>query len=854
VNRWWTDPEKSRWALGLVGDTDVSMGVGTAVLAYHGLALEHLRPLAESTLVDGGELISRLDRVDLTPVATAVAKAVAPVMGEASASYGHMWAQDLHDRSLGTSVDLFTSLTRSGMAFPHAIDRVIAVHGIPSERLGPVAKHLREPRVTPRVLDDYADRALMEYAAYRGKLESSDVTISKSGAFQEREHPRDSSGKFSDKPSASGGKTPDKAFEDRQDRRGRRLRRMKRLVVQQNQIEQAQREAEKLKASAGQKMKQVVAPVKPKLKQRPVNALMTGSPFGDAIRRQAMGMQQARRQAVNEGIIVEEIPFEHTPASDEEVYEQLTSQRSQRLPEHSMLGERFYILTNDEFEMLASSGVDEWSAAGFKALTGNGLYGYTAQDALADLQSQVNDNLASADDFVILRADGRIPLNFGESLHEDEGSGQIIPDSAMLSLGDELNFFDYDDRFHLEQYTNNPSWGEKGLRPVRVVDIQLVNQKMFPLTKQDKVTPLRRYSPSDVDEDGYPGISKADAFLEREHPRDSEGRFKDKDVQPKPPVNQAFLDRQDRRRRRMNRQVKVLAQLEQIQHMRDVQAAQEAQAREAESRQAARKLSALKPQAMERPKNALAARDAVMQRMRALGAAQVADVPEGAWESLGALTFDSEDFWTFYEITGGDVVGNKVDDSFDMTSMASIMSDHDDTELLANKNVTSASDSLNRILRIAQVSDNRITKVINPVNGRNALLSLEEAEAVAEKAAMLLESKDDRGSLQLPFLEYVSEGSNKDNPVMRARVLTYPNEPAGYQILGDPQALAALQRGDRHLLDFEDQSVIGARDLAVRTGNLDESGIGLEEIPDLPIGVVLVKMKDNASQRRKSEL
>ena len=850
MNRWWTDPEKSRWALGLVNDTDTSMGVGTAVLAYHGLALGHLRPLADSTLVDGGELIRRLDDVDLAPVAAAVAKAVTPIMGEASVSYGRMWAQDLHDRSLGTSVDLFTSLTRYGMPYPHAMDRVIAVHGIPTERLGLMAKHLREPRVTPRVLDDYADRALMEYAAYRGKLEAGDVSVSKASGFQEREHPRDSSGKFSDKASAPGGKDPDKAFDERQDRRTRRLRRMKRLVIQHQQIEQAQREAEKLKASAGQKMKQAVAPAKPALKKRPTNSLASGSPFGDAMRRQMMGMQQARRQAADEGIIVEEVSYDPSPASEEEIYEQLTSKRSQRLGEHSMLGERFYVLTSDEFEMLVSADVGDFTAGGLKALTGNGLDGYTAEDTLADLQGRVNEGTVKADDFVILRLDGRIPLDFGVSLNEDEGRVVRMPDSAMLSFGDELSLFDFDDRFQVEQYTNNPSWGERGMRHVKVVDIHLDNQKMFPLTKQDKVTPMRRYSPSDVDEDGYQRMAKADAFFEREHPRDGGGRFRDKDVEPKSPVNQSFLDRQDRRRRRMNRQVRVLAQLEQIQQVREAREAEEAQARIAEEQRVSRKLSSLKPQAMERPKNALAVRDAVMRQMMAAGKQQISTIPTGAWENLSALTFDAEDLWAFSEITEQDAGGNRVD-SFDMTSLASVMNDHDDSELLANKNVVSSSDSLDRIMRLAQVSDNRVSRVKNPVNGRDSYLSLEDAMAAAEKAAMLLESKDYRCSLQLPFLEYSSEGSGNNNPVMKARVLTYPNEPAGYQILGDGQALAALQRGDRHLLVFEDQVLVGARDLAVRTGNLDKSNIGIEEIPDLPIGVVLVKMKDNASQREK---
>lgn len=37
MSRWWANAEESRQMLDLVDDSDVEQGVGTAILAYHGL-------------------------------------------------------------------------------------------------------------------------------------------------------------------------------------------------------------------------------------------------------------------------------------------------------------------------------------------------------------------------------------------------------------------------------------------------------------------------------------------------------------------------------------------------------------------------------------------------------------------------------------------------------------------------------------------------------------------------------------------------------------------------------------------------------------------------------------------------
>ena len=165
MSRWWTDPDQARSVLGRVNDSDVVQGVGTAVLGYHGLAVEKLKPLTQRTLVDVAQVSKALGQVDLEPVAKALAEATRPVMGEASGEYGRLLAEDLHEQAVASTERLVSSLSSMGMPFPTAITRAVSVHGVPASRLGPTGNLLKTPAMSPIVLDDVADRALMDYAS-----------------------------------------------------------------------------------------------------------------------------------------------------------------------------------------------------------------------------------------------------------------------------------------------------------------------------------------------------------------------------------------------------------------------------------------------------------------------------------------------------------------------------------------------------------------------------------------------------------------------------------------------------------------------------------------------------------------
>ena len=203
MTRWWTEEEASRAALARVDDSDVVQGVGTAVLGYHGLAYEQLRPLTVRTLVDIEQVQKALGEVDLEPVAKALAEATRPVMGEAADRYGQVLAEDMHARSITNTSQLISNLASSGLPWPMAIQRAADLHGVPFDRLGSALQTFRAPVLNPMAQMDMADRVLMEYASHRGKRENTVRDISKAKArsqdFEEEEHPRAGDGTFTHK-------------------------------------------------------------------------------------------------------------------------------------------------------------------------------------------------------------------------------------------------------------------------------------------------------------------------------------------------------------------------------------------------------------------------------------------------------------------------------------------------------------------------------------------------------------------------------------------------------------------------------------------------------------------------------
>ena len=842
MNRWWTGGDGARWALGLVNGSDIRMGVGTAVLGYHGLAAGELLSLASTTLVDGDMLVSKLDEVDLMPVAIAVSKSLEPVLGQAADAYGLAFADDLHDRAVATSVELLHSLTSAGMPYPSAVDRVIAVHGIPADRLGPVSKHLREQRLAPRMLDDYADRALMEYALHRGDLEARPEPVAKASAFEENEHPRSKNGRF--RRVAEGGADPEAGGrKDRAARQQRGLRRMKSLVEQQKRIEDMHEKARKAKPSAGAQMKRAVG--QPEAKKRPGNALGPGTAFGNAMIRQQAGINGARKKEAAEGIVVEETTVDYTP-TDEERYENLTTSRTQRPGEHSMLGKRYLVLTNDEWSLLQSMGLDSFSSGGFKQETGHDMQAYTAEDMSSELQRMYEDDGKDASEFVVLRMDGRIPLGNGVSLHEDEGAVSI-PDSANLEITDMSLGGDYDDDIHVLSRTLNPAMkDDHGYRYPMVVDIRLSNDKMFPLTQQDKTTPLRRYGsglPHDMDDDGrgydvntgtwteWDG-GKSDAFQERQHPRDGRGRFKDKDVQPTPAKN-ARQERAARMRRGLRRQVDTRERLAEMQRVR-----QEQEAAQAARQQQAQPRASLAPM-KQRPGNAFV----LGARTRAHDGER-----EVTYENMAALRFGANDWWTFSALTGfGRSKDERVSDE-DMYSLADIIQDHTAADLVEGRTTSASKGSLKDILDTAISRDNRVTTVKNQKNGKDALFNDPDAYESAVREAERIESRDAYGNVAYPYIERVG---GSDGEVFTAKAIRMPDEPAGYQIAGSDEAIAELMKGNTNLVEFVDQGVRSARDLIVESG-LDKDGIDPREYPDLSIRVVHVKLRDNASDEEDS--
>jgi len=150
--------------LGLVDDSDMEQGVATCALAYHGLVAGALAPLGRQSLVDGSLVAETARRVEIAPVSKALSRATEPVLGRAAEKYGELLAKSIHDRAVDDTTLLIINLASSGLPVPYAVDRAIAVHGVPLQGMGKYAFQMKAPVVAEVVKMDLADRALMLWA------------------------------------------------------------------------------------------------------------------------------------------------------------------------------------------------------------------------------------------------------------------------------------------------------------------------------------------------------------------------------------------------------------------------------------------------------------------------------------------------------------------------------------------------------------------------------------------------------------------------------------------------------------------------------------------------------------------
>lgn len=162
--RWWAGPTASLRMLELVDSSDMEQGVATGVLGYHGIVAGALAPLGRQSLVDPALVAATASTVDLEPVAKALGRATRPVLGAAAERYGELLAHSIHDQSIDDTTRLIVHLSTAGVPVPLAVDRAIAVHGVPLKEAGKYAFHMRAPVVSEVVKADLADRVLMLWA------------------------------------------------------------------------------------------------------------------------------------------------------------------------------------------------------------------------------------------------------------------------------------------------------------------------------------------------------------------------------------------------------------------------------------------------------------------------------------------------------------------------------------------------------------------------------------------------------------------------------------------------------------------------------------------------------------------
>lgn len=537
--RWWDDAASSRVALRNV--TDAGPGsVGAAVLGYHGVALEALRPLASQTCVDAATVVDALHQVDMSDVAKAFASATADVMGDAAEAYGQLLAEDLHERAVDGTTKLLLHLTSTGMDWPTALTRVSAVHGIPAGKVGPVAKRLKTDRLSGMPLADVCDRALMDFAHEMAVRECAGVeTVSKQRMrqrdFDPDEHPRDQLGRFAEK-----NEQADRYSRFMRQKRARATAREDRRIRVEQQSVAARDDLVGLRSLLGE--------AKP---SRQVQASGEDQQQQVKTRRRA-GLKAALRQRnTSDPMLVQPEP------KADGTYDGLVT---------NDVSNRFYtVIPKDVAAEIADHG--SFSIMWLNDRVGSWIDVLPMRQMASEVQ--LGRRRISEDDALLI-FEGDVAFSPMADLQRDTtlspaglyGSHQWVEDvenSVLersgrhgLSMSDNPTF-----QHHLEFWN---------------MVVMLENRDQF--SHKDQAARRRAsFIPSDVDEDGY-RVTKAGLRLrewdEDEHPRDEDGRFTHKRVGRMSPQDDRF-----ERYQRYKRGKKHLKEMRQARADRQAQQAQQ---------------------------------------------------------------------------------------------------------------------------------------------------------------------------------------------------------------------------------------------------------------------------------------
>lgn len=499
--RWWDDADSARVALKNV--TDAGPGsVGAAVLGYHGVALEVLRPLASSTCVDAATVVEALHRVDVSDVAKAFASATADVMGDAAGAYGQLLADDLHERAVDGTTKLLLHLTNTGMDWPTALTRVSAIHGIPAGKAGSVVKRLKADRLSGMPLADVCDRALMDFAHQVAVRESCPVQeVSKQRMrqrdFDPDEHPRDQLGRFAEKNEQA--ERAERYSRFMRQKRARASAREDRRVRSEQQKVAARNDLVGLRSLLGEpkpsRQSQVASEDQRQVKPR----------------RRAGLKAAARQRNTSDPMLVQPEP------NDKGLFDGLVT---------NDVSNRFYtVIPKDVAAEIAEHG--SFSIMWLNDRVGSSIDVLPMRQMASEVQ--LGRRRVSEDDALLI-FEGDVAFSPLADLQRDTSlSPAGLYDSHQWVEDVENTVLERSGRHGLSM-SDNPTFQHH--QQFWNMVVMLTNPGQF--SNRDKAARRReRFAPSDVDEDGY-RVTKAGRRLrewdEDEHPRDEDGKFTHKRV------------------------------------------------------------------------------------------------------------------------------------------------------------------------------------------------------------------------------------------------------------------------------------------------------------------------------------
>ena len=214
MSRWWApekplkDPDKVTEAAFIPAEDE--HGLSTALLGIHRAVAGAIAHRCAQGPMDAAGLVTAMAGMR----EKVAGSAVTAIGRDYGVRYSALLVRDWCDQAEQSAHDLYTAMTARGIPPTTAASRTAAVYGVPLRSMGKYRAAAMDPKSTLAVLNDAADRALMDHISHvvraekaSAKAREAKADIAKARQFRESDVKRDELGQFAEQAAGRGVKT-----------------------------------------------------------------------------------------------------------------------------------------------------------------------------------------------------------------------------------------------------------------------------------------------------------------------------------------------------------------------------------------------------------------------------------------------------------------------------------------------------------------------------------------------------------------------------------------------------------------------------------------------------------------------